>query len=137
MARLIQAVAKFGPKVELGKRVELEELADQLAQRTGMHPGQALMALSELEATLLHFLRNGRSVRLNGIGLFRPSVGMDGARRIGYRAGSLMKRSLANGIFRATVRNADNAGLTVEAYKALWDAAHPEDPMELPGVRVV
>ena len=132
MARFIQAIVAFGPKVELGKIVETEELADLLAQRSGLHAGQTLLALSELEATLTHFLRSGRSVRLNGIGIFTPTVGMDGQKRIRYRSGTLLRRILDQGAFRGTVRNAEASKLTPEDYKRLWDEAHPEDPLELP-----
>jgi len=132
MAKFIQAIVAFGPKLEQGKRVEVEELADQLAQRSGLHAGQTLLALSELEATLIHFLRNGRSVRLNGIGIFTPTVGIDGTKRIRYRPGTLLRRGLDQGIYRGTIRNPDASKLTPEDYKRKWDEAHPEDPLELP-----
>ncbi len=135
MAKFIQAIVAFGPKMELGKLVEVEELADLLAQRSGLHAGQTMLALSELEATLVHFLRSGRSVRLNGIGIFTPTVGIGGKKRIRYRAGRLLRRGLDPEIFRGTVRNPEASKLTPEDYKRLWDEVHPEDPLELPGRR--
>ncbi len=56
------------------------------AQRCGLHRGQTLPALSGLEAMPIHFLRHGRPVRLNGIGIFTPTVGMDGRKRIRWSA---------------------------------------------------
>jgi len=91
-----------------------------------------MLALSELESTLSYFLRSGRPVRLNGIGILTPTVGIDGKKHVRYRAGTRLRRMLDRGIYRGAVRNADAINLTPEDYKRLWDEAHPEDPLELP-----
>ena len=132
MARFIQAVVAFGPRLALGKLVEVSELAEQVAQRSGLHAGHTMLALSELESTLSYFLRSGRPVRLNGIGILTPTVGIDGKKHVRYRAGTRLRRMLDRGIYRGAVRNADAINLTPEDYKRLWDEAHPEDPLELP-----
>jgi hypothetical protein len=35
-------------------------------------------------------------------------------------------------LFEGEILNAENIGLSPDAFKELWDAEHPEDPMELP-----
>ena len=61
MAKLLQAVNQYGPKLELNPTVEIKELAEWIASRTGLNKSELTMALEELGEP---FLING-VLRLN------------------------------------------------------------------------
>jgi hypothetical protein len=61
------------------------------------------------------------------------AVNRRGKRSVGFRAdpdlsGGLNDRAARN----LPIRNQGRTGLDNAGYKALWDAEHPEDPLELP-----
>lgn len=86
----------------------------------------------ELEEAILFFHAVGRSVQLSGLGSFGAGVGLDGKRRILFRPGRCGQAPNASE-FRGYMNNAANAGSSQEDLKALWDAAHPDDPLDLTG----
>ena len=134
MATFIQAVTKFAPRLHRQPTIRMEELAERLAELTGLRSSQATMMLEELSAALIHYCRRGHGLELPGIGYFRPSLRNDGRLRILYRPDQRLLRTLA-GLegYRGEVANVENVGLDPLQYKALWDAEHPDDPLELPG----
>jgi hypothetical protein len=89
--------------------------------------------LLELHDALVHYCGRGQALELPGIGFFRPSLRNTGRIRIAYRADKRLKAAIG-GIegYRGEVENLQNLGLDPLELKALWDAAHPEDPLEKP-----
>ena len=132
MAKLIQAVTEFRPKLEQAAPVKVHELADYIARCTGQQRSQTTAALIELEEAILFFHAVGRNVQIPGLGSFGASIGLDGARRILFRPGRSIVKRLNALEFRGNIDNMANKGKTMEELKGLWDAAHPDDPLELP-----
>jgi hypothetical protein len=85
MAKLIQAIQKFGPKLRLNNMVSQNDLAEWIAMRTGQTPGEVALMLLELAAAVLYFNRRGTPVKLTGLGVFAPSISRDGKYRIKVR----------------------------------------------------
>jgi hypothetical protein len=132
MAQLLEAVRDYGPRVELGPTAQLDELAEWMVVRTGLNKSQALMVLHEVGAAILQFNGRGIPVKLPGVGTFTPSVDREGTFKINFRAGVDLKRQIkAEGGYTGRVLNEQRVGLDDEGYRALWDADHPEDPLEL------
>lgn len=132
MATLIQAYVAYGPKLRRKPTVRLDELSERLSDTTGLRPSQVMMVLLELKASLLHYNRRGAPLELPGIGTFTPSVGGDGRIRMLYRPERSLLGALDNPqTFVGDIENRANAGFTPEDFKALWDAEHPEDPLDL------
>jgi len=132
MANLIQAIQKFGPKLRLNNLVAQNDLAEWIAMRTGQTPGEVALMLLELAAAVLYFNRRGTPVKLAGLGIFSPSIGRDGTYRIKVRPDpSLVKGINADSAFNGRVFNRDAIGLDNNGFKALWDAEHPDDPLEI------
>ncbi len=46
MAKLIQAVTEFGPRIALGRTAQTPEIAEMIASRTSMNAGEVGNALS-------------------------------------------------------------------------------------------
>lgn len=133
MAAFIEAIAAFGPRLVYNRTATTGELARVLAGRTGFKHGQMLLVLRELHEVLLQYSESSTPVRLDGIGRFRPAIGRDGTLRMLV----LVDRELAANVnrlddFEGAITNRANIGLDDAGYKALWDAAHPGDPLVLP-----
>jgi hypothetical protein len=133
MATFIQAVTKYAPRLRRQPTIRMEELSERLAELTGLRSSQANMMLDELSAALVYYCRRGHGLELQGVGFFRPSLRNDGQFRILYRPDQRLLRALTGPEgYRGEVSNAENVGLDPLQYKALWDAEHPDDPLDLP-----
>lgn len=139
MATLIQAVSAYRPRVTTNRVVDLDELAARLVRGSLVTPSIARMVLSDLADELMYFLRTGASVRLPGIGVFRPELRIDGEMHTVIRMDPKLRRNLAHvNDFVGEVEGREAIGVDVVAIKARWDAEHPDDPVVLPvgrGVR--
>jgi hypothetical protein len=133
MATMIEAYVAYGPKLKRKPTVRLDELSERLADTTGLRPSQVMMVLLELKASLLHYNRRGAALELPGIGTFTPGVKGDGRLHILYRPDRSLIGALDNPqTFLGEIANRGNVGLTPEDFKVLWDAEHPDDPLDLP-----
>lgn len=133
MATFIQAVSKYGPRLQRRPKVELKELAIRLSDVTGMRKSEVIAVLLELQSAIEHYVRQGAPVELPNIGTFTPSLRTDGRIVVLYRADIELRKELGS-VARhdGQVLNRENIGLEPEDYKALWDAEHPDDLLELP-----
>lgn len=132
MASLVQAVAAYGPRLELARTAQLEDVVEWMAQHTGLNTGEVVMVLYEIHDALLFFSRQGTPVKLPGVGTFTPSIDRHGAFRLNFRADPSLKRGLnLTGAYRGEIQNKGHTGLDNATYKALWDADHADDPLEI------
>ena len=134
MATLIQAIQAYGPKLILRPTAQLDEIADWMAMRTGVNKSEALMLLQELNEAILYHNRRGTPVKLPGIGIFSPSIKRNGNYRINVRVDSLLKKGInTTNIYIGQMSQREHIGFTNEEFKVMWDAVHPNDPLELDG----
>lgn len=132
MAKLIQAINAYGPKLQLNKTAQLEQLSEWMAMRTGMNKSEALMALQELSEGILFFNNQGTPVKLPGIGIFTPSIDRHGKMKVNFRADVALKNGVnVPSAYRGETRYRSNIGLDNAKYKELWDADHPDDLLEI------
>lgn len=132
MAKLVQAVQRYGPRLVANRAARLDEVAEWLAGRSGLTRGQVLIVLMEMSAAVSYFNRGGSAVKLPGLGLFTPIIRGNGQLRIGYRPDPALKREMnADSAYRGDMRNRENIGLDAAGFKALWDAEFPGDPVDL------
>jgi nucleoid DNA-binding protein len=132
MAKLIQAVRQYGPRVKRNNTVQLEQLAGWIAMRTSLNKSEVTMTLTELFEAVLFFNCQGTPVKMPGLGIFSPSIDRNGKFRINVRT----DQALVNGInnpqaFTGTVDNRGNIGLDNAELKFKWDTDHPNDLLEL------
>jgi hypothetical protein len=133
MARLIQALREYGPKLELVPTAETEAVIEWIVENSHvLRRSMVRMMLMEIVEAILYFHGQGIPVRLEGLGIFTPSIDRNGTIRHGYRAdAALKKRSNAEGAYKGRIINKECIGLDNAGYKALWDADHPGDPLEI------
>jgi nucleoid DNA-binding protein len=132
MARIVQAVNVYGPKIELNPTAKLAQVADWMAMRTGLNKSEVMMVLQEMSEAILYFNNQGTPVKLPGVGTFTPSIDRTGKFKINLRADTALRNGInAPGAYSGQVRNKDRVGLDDAGYKELWDADHPDDPLEV------
>ncbi|MER2511483.1 MAG: hypothetical protein ABTQ25_03520 [Nitrosomonas ureae] len=130
MATILQAIAEFGPRLELKPTAKLEKVAEWMAMRTGLNKSEVMMVFQEESEAILNFCNDGVPVKIPGVGTFTPSMDRDGSLFINFRADMELKNGMnvPDG-YSGEVKNKANIGITNERLKELWDAAHPEDPL--------
>ena len=131
MARLLQAIQKYGPRVIPGPTVPTEELAAWTAARSGVDVAAVRAVLWDLGDAVAAFNRSGASVRLQGLGRFRPTIGRAGILRVRFAADAELRQDMEVSTFTGEIQHRDRIGIDDAAYKRLWDDDHPNDPLEL------
>jgi len=132
MAKIVQAVNAYGPKLDLHPTVGLERVSEWSAMRTGMNKSEVMMSMQEFGEAILYFAKDGTPVKLPGVGIFTPSIDREGNLSINFRADSALKKGLDTlSRYEGQMTNRQNVGIDNAKYKALWDADHPDDPLEI------
>ena len=132
MAKILQAVRDYGPKLDLAPTAQVKEQTDWMASRTGLNRSEVGMALQEMSEMLLAFLNRGIPVKLPGVGTFTPSIDRHGTVKVNFRPDVALKDGCnAKEAYKGAILNRERIGLDDAGYKALWDAAHSTDPLEV------
>lgn len=132
MARLVQAVGRYGPRVIDGPHARTKDLAEWMAV-SGLNSNVAKMVIGELGNAIRFHLLRGSPVVLPGVGRLRVTVSQDVEPRLRFAPDRGLVRDVQNrGNFTGRVANAERAGYSHAEYKALWDAEFPDDPLQIP-----
>ena len=133
MANLLQAIQAYGPRLDLNKMAQMSQITEYISSRTGLNKSEIIMVLQELNEAIIFFGKNGTSVKLPEVGIFKPGISRDGKISIGFRADVSLKNALnAPSAYIGEIINKANIGKTNAEFKVLWDADHPTDLLELP-----
>jgi hypothetical protein len=128
MAKWIQAVKAFAPRLKLGHTFKTPEVTEMIARRTSLNAGEIRNVLCELNATILFCARMGSPVKLDELGTFTPTMALDGSLHIVFRPDVNLERGFNHpDAFNGEVHNRENIGKTSEELKTLWNDAHPND----------
>jgi hypothetical protein len=131
MAKLIRAFAAYCPKIDLGEAAEPQRFMELITQRTTLSTGVVKNVQESEVETLIGLLKEGRPVH-TGVAIFRPSIDMEGKLSVNVRVDKRILSALnASGVFTGNIRNGENIGKTSQEITALWNAEHPDDPIEL------
>ncbi len=132
MAKFLAAHRAFGPQLKLNHTIQLDQFAAWISMRTNLNKGSVMMMLQEMNEAILYFNSQGTPVKLDGIGTFAPKIDRDGQFNIYLRPDTRLRRNInMPHAYTGPIRNKGNIGLDNETYKALWDLAHPDDPLEI------
>ena len=131
MASRINAIAAYGPRIDLGRTAEMGDLVAYIATRTGLNESGIRQVLLELRDAAGFYNLAGQAVRLEGLGTYSPKISLAGTFGVGHRADKALKNQLNTpGAFRGEIVNREHIGKTTDELVALWDADHPDDPIE-------
>lgn len=131
MARIVTAVSAFGPRIRQRSSARTKELAEWISRSCGLNNNQVQLALGELSDAVIFYLAKGMPVSIDGVGRVVVTVSRRGDRRVRMIAAGRVKKWIAdNSYFNASIDNEDRISWTDADYKAAWDAAHPDNPLE-------
>ena len=127
MARLIQAVAAYGPRIELLPAIEPEHYIDSLILRTTLSRGVVISVQDSEVEMLITFLTEGRPVH-TGIAIFTPAIDLQGNLKVNVKVDKRVIRALnAPDAFKGKVKHKENIGKTLPELADQWDEDHPDD----------
>jgi hypothetical protein len=63
------------------------------------------------------------------LGSYLPNIRLDGTLDVQHRLDWGLRRDLNRGKFQGRILNRRNIGKTLDELVALWNAAHPDDPV--------
>ncbi|MBE2236632.1 MAG: hypothetical protein IAE81_02510 [Caldilineaceae bacterium] len=130
MANHMKAVAELCPMVVHNRRVELDEVAEQIATKCSLAASDVRHVLEEIRNALLYFFATGASVKMDGIGVYSVSVDLDGNFKVNHRPDNyLVSRLNIPGAFHGQIRRRENIGKRYVELIALYNELHPDDPI--------
>ena len=128
MASKIQAINTYRPRIDQGNTVQKAEYIRIVARATTLNEGTADSVLKETRDVIIQFGREGRAVKIDGIGVFTPTIGLDGKLDISVRPDNALIEGLNTPkTFSGTFINNENIGKTAEELVSMWNEAHPDD----------
>jgi hypothetical protein len=129
MAKLIQAFATYGPRIDLKKAADSQAYMEKITNRTTLSSG-VVKNVQECEVeTLIDLLSDARPVH-SGVAIFTPIIDAQGYVKVSVRVDKRILSALnASEAFSGMIKNSANIGLTREQYIAMWNHEHPEDPI--------
>lgn len=103
------------------------------SRSTSLVEGTIDMSIKELRDQILEYCRAGRAVKVEGLGIWTPSIALDGTISISYRPDPGFAYGLnLPGMFTGKIANRENIGKTTEELIGKWNEEYPEDPVVLP-----
>ena len=130
MATPIEAFRDFGPRLKHNKTLDERDLAKWIAMRTSINPNTISLALLELRDAVVYHSHQGTPLKLPGLVRIAPSIDRHGNITLNLRLDHHLKRTVNNiNEYTGDIINRANIGITDAAMKALWDAAHADNPL--------
>ncbi|MBC8330381.1 MAG: hypothetical protein H8E28_00215 [Anaerolineae bacterium] len=129
MASKIKAINAYRPRLSLSDAANEDRYMELITQRTTLSAGVVKNVQESEVETLIGLLLDGRPVH-TGIAIYTPSIDLDGDLEVKVKVDKRVLRALnAAGAFRGHLINAENIGKTSDDLVAMWNEAHPEDPV--------
>lgn len=131
MAHVMKAIQAYSPRVTIPRMVEINEIVDYIADRTGLNTGTILYVMMELRDALLTYTGMGYSVKLPGLGSYAPTIDKEGTFGINHTPDKqLLQRLNDAGRFTGSIRNKDMIGKSIDDFIERWNEEHPEDKVK-------
>ncbi|MEW5828924.1 MAG: hypothetical protein AB1846_08565 [Chloroflexota bacterium] len=130
MASRITAIRKFRPELRRGRTLNMGDVVELIARSTGLNEGEIRFVVYELRDLILMAAHRGQAVKIEGMGIFTPTIRSDGEMNMLFRADKSMRSKLHVNYLSTNIINKDSIGKSADELVAMWNAAHPEDPVE-------
>jgi hypothetical protein len=108
----------------------MRDVVQRIADRTSLNEGEIVLVLFELRDTITYFNRMGMGARLEGLGTYLLNINYAGEVDVKYFMDAGLKQSLNWPRIGPTIINRQNIGKSVDEIVALWNAEHPDGPVE-------
>ena len=127
MALLIQAIAAYGPKIDLMEAADANRFMELITQRTTLSAGVVKNVQESEVETLISLLKEGRPVH-TGIAVFTPYIDTQGNITVSVRVDKRITAALnVPGAFAGNVKNSENIGMSSQEFAAKWNADYPNN----------
>ena len=131
MAKLLQAIVAYGPKIDLIEAAQADLFMELITRRTTLSAGVVRNVQESEMETLISLLKEGRPVH-TGVAIFTPSLDLEGNLNINVRVDKRMIAALnAPGAFTGKIKNRENLGKTSQELAELWNQKHPDNQIML------
>lgn len=131
MADKIKAIYTYSLRIKQGLTVDMQRLVHLISRRSGLNQGTVLNVLMELRDAFVYHANVGEAVKLDGLGTFTPTIGLDGEFKIKYRMDKWLKNLMnAPGEFKGDLENKEMIGKTVDELIEKWNEDHPNDKIK-------
>ena len=128
MAHRIKAINAYRPRIEQGNTVQKPELVRSVSRSTGIAEGTLDHSIKELRDQITVYCRAGRAVKVEGLGTWTPTIGLDGTLDIQYRPDPAINYALnMPGTFSGTILNREFIGKTSGELVTKWNEENPTD----------
>ncbi|HEY5730504.1 MAG TPA: hypothetical protein VIS72_10665 [Anaerolineales bacterium] len=128
MAPRIKAVNAFRPRIEQGNTVQKPEFIRAVSRATSLVEGSVDLVVKEVRDQIIEFCRAGRAIKVDGLGIFTPTIDLEGKFAISFRADTALNYGMnVPGTFSGTIVNRANIGKTSDELVGMWNAEYPED----------
>ena len=128
MAPKIKAVNAYRLRIDQGNTVQKPEFIRAVSRATSLVEGTVDQAIKETRDQIIEFCRAGRAVKVDGLGIFTPTIDLDGNLAISFRADAYLNYGLnLPGTFSGTIRNREFIGKTSIDLIAKWNEENPTD----------
>jgi len=132
MAAKIKAVNAYRPRIEQGNTVQKPEFIRAVSRATSLVEGTVDQSIKETRDQIIEFCRAGRAVKVDGLGIFTPTIDLDGYLAISFRADAAMNYGInVPGTFTGTIVNREFIGKTGDELVAKWNEDHTDDPVSV------
>jgi hypothetical protein len=127
MAKLIQAYATYGPRIDLLKAADPDEFMEMIIDGNTLSPGVVKNMQESEVKTLTQMLKRGQPVH-TGVAIFTPTVDSQGKLGVTVRVDKrILARLNMPGAFKGVFTNPENIGKSTEELVQMWNEAHPDD----------
>ena len=126
MTERIRAIRAYCPTIEIIRRVETKELASYISRQCAVAASDVRLVIEELRNAVDYFCCTGASVKVEGIGVYSPTIDLEGTIQIRLRPDrNLTYHINTPGEFLGTIRNRDAIGKTSDELVTIWNESHP------------
>jgi hypothetical protein len=130
MARAIQAVTRYRPRLIASRTIGLDVLAESLSCSSIVSADLARLVLADLRRATVLALQFGQAVMLPGIGRIALELRTNGTIGPIMRFDPAFQRDVANlDEYVGAIVNRESIGLTAAEMVARWNEEHPDDPV--------
>jgi hypothetical protein len=123
---------ELGPRLVPAPAIEGEEVVEELTKGANQTTGSIISVFAEADYFILKNLKAGRPVKLPNGWSIKPIGKSDGSIEVRIRLPK-DKVEAINAGFRGKWLNAQHIGLSEAEMIDIWNAQHPEDPIETNG----
>lgn len=131
MATRMGVFAKMRPRIKRKGQILVKEAAALISGRTSTNEGAILESLSEQGYAIVHYIKNGFSLKLPGLGTFSPSVTSKGYIKVNLKTDNELLGELNKpvGGFSGDILNVQNIGKSIDELVVEWNEENPDDPV--------